>query len=344
MDKFKALEPVRLYSSNNPSQKAQKPQYRLIGRLPEDLHLLILQSLPVPDIPAYARVSRPLSRLAASDPLWEERWKALAVKEHKFEPILDQLERTARTSTTVAQTSQPPVVKVDDDFGDFSSGPTSSGADISSGRGQDFFSSEEMGDFVGGTFTSPAIPSLSTRFPLAPTNAGPSAPSSRSNYTRAHSLLKPLTTALSSPPHLILTTLFPAPSPSLHYQSKVLHLLACFLSPRIQPLRNTETLFSALRAAADRFEATLLAAFDDADGRGDEAAMREAAEASWEVWDPRAAAAGSENSEWELGRVWAEKREIFYMGGTHKPLDNFTCVSSSFWSYCRHGMRCVIGR
>lgn len=322
MDKFKALEPVKLYSSNNPSQKAQKPQYRLIGRLPEDLHLLILQSLPVPDIPAYARVSRPLSRLTASDSLWEERWKALYIKEHTFEPILDQLEQATRKSTSAAQASQPPTVKVDDEFGDFASGQTSAEPAFSSGKGQDFFSSEEMGDFVGGTFASPAIPSLSTRFPVT-TDTIPSAPSSRSNYIRAHSLLKPLTTALSSPPHLILTVLFPAPSPSLHYQSKVLHLLACFLSPRIQPFRNTETLSSALRAAADRFEATLLAAFEDADGRGDEAAMREAAEASWEVWDPNA---GSGSGEWELGRVWAEKREIFYMGGTHKPMDNFTYV------------------
>ena len=57
--------------------------------------------------------------------------------------------------------------------------------------------------------------------------------------------------------------------------------------------------------------------FDVADGKGDEVGMREAAEASWEVWD-------GTGREWELGKVWAEKREIFYEQSKWKPLDNFT--------------------
>jgi recyclin-1 len=66
----------------------------------------------------------------------------------------------------------------------------------------------------------------------------------------------------------------------------------------------------------DRFEANLLAAFDVADSNNDESAMREAAESSWEVYDPS-------SGDWELGKVWAEKREIFYEQGKWKPLDNF---------------------
>jgi len=67
----------------------------------------------------------------------------------------------------------------------------------------------------------------------------------------------------------------------------------------------------------DRFDASLLSAFDVADGKGDEAAMKEAAESSWELWDSV--------GDWEMGKVWAEKREIFYQHGW-KPLDNITCV------------------
>ena len=39
----------------------------------------------------------------------------------------------------------------------------------------------------------------------------------------------------------------------------------------------------SLRSAMDHFDATLLSAFDVADGKGDEAAMKEAAESSWEL-------------------------------------------------------------
>ncbi|THH15991.1 hypothetical protein EW146_g4575 [Bondarzewia mesenterica] len=305
MDKFKALEPVKLYPSKNQPHQQQQ----LIGRLPTDLHLLILQYLPVPDIPAYARVSRALAALASSDSLWDRRWRSLAVEEHNFGPILDDLDDRARK----AAPDIPPTLDVaDDDFGDFASGGSAS-------QGQDLFApavaADEMGDFVGafggGATLSPRTPALIPAL---------AAPSRRAQYIRAHTLLAPLTAALTSPPHLILTTLFPAPAPSLHNQSKLLHLLARFLSRDVQPLRTTESLAAALRAAVDRFQSTLLAAFDSADSRGDEVAMREAAEASWEIWDPRASGIG----EWEMGRVWAEKREIFYMGGTYKPLDNFT--------------------
>ncbi|KAF8635631.1 hypothetical protein AX15_000269 [Amanita polypyramis BW_CC] len=78
----------------------------------------------------------------------------------------------------------------------------------------------------------------------------------------------------------------------------------------------------------DRFDANLLAAFDTADGRGDEDAMREAAESSWDIWESSLSLDGSRAPgaivEWEMGKVWAEKREIFYEHGQWNALDNFT--------------------
>ena len=67
----------------------------------------------------------------------------------------------------------------------------------------------------------------------------------------------------------------------------------------------------------DRFDSNLLSAFDVADGKGDEEGMKEAAASSWELWDK-----GS--TDWEMGKVWAEKKEIFYQQGKWKALDNFT--------------------
>jgi recyclin-1 len=68
----------------------------------------------------------------------------------------------------------------------------------------------------------------------------------------------------------------------------------------------------------DRFDANLLAAFDIADGKGDESGMKEAAESSWNLRN-------YDDKDWEMGKVWADKREIFYQHGW-KPLDNITCV------------------
>ena len=77
-------------------------------------------------------------------------------------------------------------------------------------------------------------------------------------------------------------------------------------------------MYSSLRSAIDRLDTSLLAAFDHADSRGEEDKMREAAESCWEVWDGV--------GDWELGKVWAEKREIFYEQGQWEPMDNFKCV------------------
>ncbi|KAM5539791.1 hypothetical protein V8D89_006604 [Ganoderma adspersum] len=317
MDKFATLEPVRLYNTPSPSTPSkrfsihklthQQPPshirtksyapFQLIGRLPVDLHILILTFLALPDLAAYARCSRALGNLAKDERVWEARWKAFGIARHRLDDVLDALEEKVRVQNGLAKTSAPPTLateSVDDEFGDF--------ADTSSANAQ----SEEMGDFVGAFSTPPGSAFIQSSVKTA-----------RSLYIRAHTLLKPLVPALSAPPHAVLSSLFPSPAPSLRHQAHTLRLLSLFLSPAVKPLRNWETLSAALRAAVDRFEDGLLTAFDVADGKADEHGMLEAAEASWEVWD------GS-GGEWELGRVWAEKREIFYEQSKWKPLDNFT--------------------
>ncbi|KAI8974035.1 exocyst complex component Sec10-like protein [Trametes punicea] len=325
MDKFTTLEPVRLYnpsppppshptsnrfsfhkpalsrpSPSRPTLKTPGPApFQVIGRLPVDVHILILSLLAVPDIPAYARSSRALANLARDERVWEARWKAFGVDTHNLADVLDLLEESHKVRNALQRGHSPPTLQtesLDDEFGDFA--PINADPD-------------ELGDFVGGFSLSVSVSPRTTTFKV------PVAKSFRALYVRAHSLLKPLVSALSAPPHAVLSSLFPSPAPSLRSQAHTLRLLSRFLSPDVKPLRNWETLGSALRAAIDRFEDGLLTAFDVADGKGDEQGMREAAEASWEVWD-------GPGSGWELGKVWAEKREIFYEQSKWKPLDNFT--------------------
>jgi recyclin-1 len=175
----------------------------------------------------------------------------------------------------------------------------------------------------------------------------------RSSYRRAHVLLKDLVASvLSSPPHLVLASLSSAcsatPNPSLRHQAKTLHLLSLFLSPAVQPLRSWPAHANALRLAIDRFDQLLLAAFDQADSNLDEHAMREAAESSWELRDPR-----TDKRDWEMGKVWAEKREMFYEQEKWTPLANFKdggrlefdamdeFMASVMASLAEHGARAV---
>ncbi|KAG9218157.1 hypothetical protein CCMSSC00406_0008096 [Pleurotus cornucopiae] len=307
MDKFATLEPVRLYNATTSASarllsRGQGPKpaiaQPLVGRLPSDLHLLILAHLAVPDFPAYSRCSHATAALAQDEKIWQARWTALAVDKYALSDVLDELEANSKGKTGAIKSAAPPTLEVDDEFGEFASVDIVNNPPI-----------EEMGDFVGGGFDDIARMVLPTP-QLVPTRITP-----RTMYMRAHRLLKPLTTALSAPPHMVLSALAANTTSSLRSQAKALHLLSCWLSPRIQPLRKWDTLFSSLRAAMDRFDSNALTAFDIADEHGDEDAMREAAESSWEVWD--------RTGDWEMGKVWAEKREIFYEQGNWEPLDNF---------------------
>lgn len=121
----------------------------------------------------------------------------------------------------------------------------------------------------------------------------------------------------SPSPSSTLALLF-TPSSSLTQQSYILLTLLRFLSPRLQPLRDWGFLRHALLAASDRFDSTCLVAFETCDSRADVGGMCEAAEASWNVWE----AGGGSRDQWECGRVWVEKREIFYETGKWDSLEN----------------------
>ncbi len=307
MDKFKALEPVKLYiAAGGPSSKRfSQPlsakggpaPFSFIGRLPVDVHILILTYLSVPDIPAYSLVSRSLAKLARDERVWEARWKLFGVDQLKLSSVLDELESRAKVQNGARKVQVPPTLTVEDDeFGDF--------ADVNA-------PAEEMGEFItsfsGATMMSPETSTWT-----------PTKPNFRTQYIRALKLLKPFIPALSSPPHAILTALFPAPPPTLNQQALTLRLLSLFFSPRVKPTRSWQTLAASLHAAMDLFGEGLLTAFDANDSKGNEKAMAEVADANWSVWDPA-------DGPWELGRAWSDKHEIFYDHQSKwDPLENFT--------------------
>ena len=299
MDKFATLEPVRLYASTvfsrttNNKENIDAPVS--VGLLPSNLHRLIVCHLSVPDIPAYAICSRATRLCAAHDSIWEKRWKALGIDNH---PVLHNILEHLQRKTNEISAAAPP----EDDFGDFTT------AELYSPSSPDV-----MRDFSGAfqNMHLTALPTLSSYSQHAANE------SYKTKYIRVHNLLKPLTRILLSPPHLILSLLTEQISLSLYHEAKILRLLSQFLSPSVQPLRHWESLYFSLRSAMDRFDSNLLAAFDTADEKGNEEAMREAATSSWELWDKGSA-------DWEMGKVWAEKKEIFYQQGEWNALDNFT--------------------
>lgn len=299
MDRFRALEPTRLYSSTasgsllpSRSQPIKLHQSSRIGYLPADLHILILSFLPIPDFPAYTRCSRSTAAISQDEKLWEGRLNALKIDKYRLDAVIDSLEDKSRNQPTAQQAA---TLTVDDDFGDFAS------VDIVAAP------PGEMADFVG-AFDNVSVAPATPMYTRKATSLG--------KFIRIHNLLKPLARFLSSPPHIILTDLAAYLSSTLRQEAMLLHLLSLYLSPTVMPVRNWVLLYSSLRSAMDRFEANLLAAFDIADGRSDEVGMREAAESSWEVWD--------RTGDWEMGKVWAEKREIFYDQSNWNPMENFT--------------------
>lgn len=313
MDRFTTLEPVKLYASaatstllGRSSQRTQVLQ-KVIGRLPEELYLTILSYLAIPDVPAFSRTSRRLAELSRDERVWEAKWRAFGI-ENRGSPelgkALDELEMRAKGKAVAGRAPAPVTAglaeSADDDFGDFASGSGSASQDV-------------FGAFQG--------MSLSSHQAVLATSSDATY---RQKFIRAHTILKTLLPSLASPPHLVLTAIFPPPSPPLLHQSQILHLLALLLSPSIRPVRNHESLYASLRSAIDRFQANLLSAFDVADGNKDEVGMREAARASWDVWEGHLSGMNIPVSEWEMGRVWAEKREVFYEQDDWSPLDNFT--------------------
>lgn len=116
MDKWTTLEPVKLYgggeipkTKTGPSKAnaalayAHQNRAQFIGRIPSEIHLLILQFVAVPDIPSYARANRALSRLSGDDRLWQKRYSTLigsdnsvegrVKSEEKMRFVLEELEK-----------------------------------------------------------------------------------------------------------------------------------------------------------------------------------------------------------------------------------------------------------
>lgn len=218
-----------------------------------------------------------------------------------------------------------PHAAADDDFGDFGE------------AGDEDFEEVDFGDFAkpppaqsaANILNSVPLPShdVSGRqtgfFALVPSTPEPSSTPGGARtpgpwyrtYKARHLALVPLCLHLrnSPSPSSTLSLLFPPDArtgltPSLEEQGNLLLQLVSFLSSAIQPLHDWGFLRQAVLAAADRFDSTCLVAFEVADSKKDQDGMRTAAEASWKVWE----AAGGRRDEWECGRVWVEKREVFY--------------------------------
>ncbi|CAE6451898.1 unnamed protein product [Rhizoctonia solani] len=311
MDKWTTLEPVKLHGPTRQSRLPPVNRYTFIGVFPPEVHVRIIAYLPIPSIPACARVSRAFSRLVRDDRAWKQKYDALGITYFELDPAIDALEAIS-PGQRASQSTAPvdPVPAEEDDFGDFTSAPLSPPMP---GTQEPQLMVSEYGDFVVAGGAKP----IST-FPTPP------ATSLYAQYLRVHRLLIPLLPALLASPHLVLPTLFPerATPMSRSLQGKVLHLLARFLGPLVQPTLNWPNARRALMATLDRFDGALLSAFDVADGQADENGMKDCAMASWEAW----VALDEERigDEWEMGRTWAEKRGIFYEHGKWEPAANIT--------------------
>ena len=327
MDKFATLEPVRLYASHTGARLFSRgttsnkdsadgtgtiPQ-TLVGSLPSSLHIIIVYHLPIPDIATYSKCSRATRLCAFHDSVWEKRWKALGIGNNDpvLNSILENLQRKTneKKPASAAKAAAAAALPVADDFGEFTTAElySPSSPDVM----HDFSSS-----FVN--MQLPAEPPTTTTTSSLSYSHSSTNESYKTKYIRVHNLLKSLTRILLSPPQLILSQMAEQVNHSLYHEAKLLRLLSHFLSPDVQPLRRWEALYFALRSAMDRFDSNLLSAFDVADGKGDEVGMKEAAASSWELWDNKSSA------DWEMGKVWTEKKEIFYQQGRWKALDNFT--------------------
>ncbi|CAE7227884.1 unnamed protein product [Rhizoctonia solani] len=306
MDKWTTLEPVKLHGPNRQPRLPPAHRHTFIGPFPPEVYVRILAYLPIPSLPACARVSRAFSRLIRDDRVWKRKYDALGITHFELDPAVDALEGVSQVQRAAQSAEAAAAVPAEeDDFGDFASAPIEAQ--------EPRLMVSEYGDFVvaGGSKPSPTFPT-------------PPATSLFAQYLRIHRLLTPLLSALLASPHLVLPTLFPEDAAPMSHslQAKILHLLARFLGPLVQPTLNWPNARRALMATLDRFDGALLSAFDAADGQADEAGMKDCAMASWEAWvaldDERI------GDEWEMGRTWAEKRGIFYEHGKWDPAANIT--------------------
>ncbi|KIR53422.1 recyclin-1 [Cryptococcus gattii Ru294] len=350
-------------SKHDPRPKAPA---QFIGKWPEDVLLRIIGLLPIPDLPNTARVNRAFARLVRDERGWEWRCSLLEIQPEPTAPsssILKDNELKPPISTKRKSSFPARQASVlDDDFGDFAEQNKDVFEDVDFGdfeaakptipqggsgpSTQQWGTSKEQNLLDFDDLPLPSRPTGSSGshsrttgfFALAPSMPSPSIPFTSHSpgpyylaYKAHHLSLLPFCRHLrSSPsPSSTLSLLFPpspttALLPSLSQQSSVLLSLIRFLSPQLQPLRDWGFLRQALLAAADRFDSTCLVAFEVSDGKKDVEGMKEAAESSWNVWE----AGGGDREKWECGRVWVEKREVFYDTARWDSLENIIKVQT----------------
>ncbi|KAG9308078.1 hypothetical protein JVU11DRAFT_12589 [Chiua virens] len=113
--------------------------------------------------------------------------------------------------------------------------------------------------------------------------------------------------------------------------ARSLHLVARFFSLAVKPISTWDLCLASLKSSLDRFDASLLTAFDAADTRGDEVWMKEVACAGWEVEictngiNQRVTKFDGPHRVGD-GQLWVEKREVFYEQGKWDSSANFTCA------------------
>jgi recyclin-1 len=114
MEKFETLQPVRLYGTDS-RPTAKPPPVQFIGRLPVDLHLLVLTHVAIPDFSAYARCSRSLLNLAKHDKVWEAKWNAFRFDKYPhLRKLVDQLEDAKKIKEGGILKDRPPTIPVED--------------------------------------------------------------------------------------------------------------------------------------------------------------------------------------------------------------------------------------
>jgi recyclin-1 len=294
--KFPTARFASVLKPSKPTQR-QALQGPFVGKWPEAVLLRIFQYLPIPDLPNVAKCSRSFSRLVRDDRGWQRRCALLHLEDNK----------------KVNLPKSPVRTSLDDDFGDFSA-QKDVFEDVDF-EDQTISNRTESTLLDFGQMPLPSRPSARTGFFAFTASACPY----HAIYKGHHESMMPLCRQIrsSTSPTSTLSLLF-SPSTSLTSQSNTLLLLLLFLSPQIQPLHDWGFLRQALLAACDRFDSTCLGAFEVADGNNDEAGMRAAADSSWRVWE----AGGGGRDQWECGRVWVERREVFYQSGKWDPLEN----------------------
>ncbi|GAA5850515.1 hypothetical protein JCM8547_001899 [Rhodosporidiobolus lusitaniae] len=173
MERWTALLPDQTRSSTPVPSQRYGPKVKLVGRLPEEAWVVVLQYLPIPDLPQLALCNRRLSLLAKDDRVWraklawldyrgpgEVKWRdreqqqpAEAGGAAGQEAVTDG---AAPAKPPEQLRSESPVFETsDDEFGDFFEGGKGEGAGKKAekaGGQYEVVGDDGFGDFQDGAF------------------------------------------------------------------------------------------------------------------------------------------------------------------------------------------------